>query len=199
MNDRFTLLPDQQFAALRERLRERVSAAARVLDANTFADVFDPVMRGVLDDALTSVEAHEGTVWLADANQEYLVPAYNTGAHAAQLVNVFRHPLDRGHISMVFRNSQSFCENDVYRHPEQDRTLDQSLHVLTCAMIAVPWYFAHAIRGVISCVQLKPADDSAPDPSGFSVDALHRVERSAAVLTRLMEHYLVATTVAWRT
>jgi hypothetical protein len=199
MNERFTLLPDQQFAALHDRLRERVSAAANVLDASTFADAFDPVMRGVLDDAFASVGAHEGTVWLADANQEHLIPAYNTGAHAAQLVNVFRQPLDRGLISMVFRNGQSFCENDVYRHADQDRTLDQSLHVLTCAMIAVPWYFAHAVRGVISCVQLKAADDAVPDPDGFSVDALHRIERSAAVLTRLMKHYLVATTVAWRT
>ena len=199
MHERFTLLPDQQFAVLHERLRERVNAAARMLDASTFGDVFDPVMRGVLDDAFANVGAGEGTVWLADADQEHLIPAYNTGAHAAQLVNTFRQPLSRGLISMVFRNGQSFCENDVYRHADQDKTLDHSLQLLTYAMIAVPWYFAHAVRGVISCVQLKAADGSGPDPSGFSADALHRIERTAAVLTRLMEHYLVGTTVAWRT
>ena len=44
----------------------------------------------------------------------------------------------QGIISMVYGNEQAFCENEVYRNADQDKTLDQKLNVLTCGMIAVP-------------------------------------------------------------
>jgi hypothetical protein len=198
MPSRFNLQPDQRFTPLREHLHERVRTAAAALDAATFADLFDPLMKLTARDALDAVGAHEGTIWLADAAEEYLVPAYNTGPNATQLVNTFRQPLRHGLISLVFRNGQSFCENEVYRNAQQDKTLDSKLQVLTCAMIAVPFYFAQNVRGVISCVQLKAADSEMPDPPGFPPHAIHRIEQLAAVLGRMIDLALVGTTVGWR-
>lgn len=97
-----------------------------------------------------------------------------------------------------FRNGQSFCENDVYKNAQQDKTLDSKLHLLTCSMIAVPLYFAQNVRGVISCVQLKAADANVPDPSGFSPASIHRIERLSGVLGRMLDLSLVGTTVGWR-
>ena len=198
MSSRFNLQPDQRFSSLREHLNERVREAAGALAAETFADLFDPLMRLTTQDAFDAVQAHEGTIWLLDAPEEYLVPAYNTGPNADQLVNRFRQPLTSGLISLVFRNGQSFCENEVYRNAQQDTTLDSKLKVLTCAMIAVPLYFAQNVRGVISCVQLKAADTAVPDPPGFPPSAIHRIETLSATLGRLLDLTLVGTTVGWR-
>jgi len=198
VSSRFNLQPDQRFSALREHLNERVREAAGALAAETFGDLFDPLMRLTTQDAFDAVQAHEGTIWLLDAPEEYLVPAYNTGPNADQLVNRFRQPLTSGLISLVFRNGQSFCENEVYRNAQQDTTLDSKLKVLTCAMIAVPLYFAQNVRGVISCVQLKGADTAVPDPPGFPPSAIHRIETLSALLGRLLDLTLVGTTVGWR-
>jgi hypothetical protein len=195
---RFNLQPDRRFISLRDRLHERIQAAARTLNAQTFADVLDPLMQLSVRDAFDEAGAHEGTIWLADNNEEYLIPVYNTGSHTGQTLNTYRQPLSKGLISMVFKSGQAFCENSVYQNAEQDRTLDESLDVLTCSMIAVPFYFALEVRGVISCVQLKPASADAPDPQGFSPLDVHRIERSAAVLGRLIDFSLVGTTVAWQ-
>ena len=198
MSSRFNLQPDQRFSSLREHLNERVREAAGALAAETFADLFDPLMRLTTQDAFDAVQAHEGTIWLLDTPEEFLVPAYNTGPNADQLVNRFRQPLTSGLISLVFRNGQSFCENEVYRNAQQDTTLDSKLKVLTCAMIAVPLYFAQNVRGVISCVQLKAADTAVPDPPGFPPSAIHRIETLSATLGRLLDLTLVGTTVGWR-
>lgn len=197
MAARLTVLPDEAFVSLRERLRERVRDAADAVGPDNFGHVLDPVMRGVLAAAFDEIVASEGTVWLVDRAQEVLVPAFNTGPNAATLVNTFRQPLTQGLISMVFRNGQPFCENQVYLNESQDRTLDTSLSMLTCAMIAVPLDFAHSARGVISCVKLKPAASSEPDPPGFSPDDLHRIQRAASVLSRLLDFFLVGSSVGW--
>ena len=197
MPTRFNLQPDQRFAPLRENLHQRVREAASLLDAETFSDFFDPLMQAVTRDGFDAVGAHEGTVWLVDSEEKFLVPAFNTGPNAAQFVNQIRQPLTKGLVSLVFRNGQSFCENDVYRNAQQDKTVDTTLVQVTFAMIAVPLYFAQNIRGVISCVQLRNPGDK-EDPSGFSPESILRIERLSAILGRLLDLSLVGTTVGWR-
>jgi hypothetical protein len=198
VSTRLNLLPDPRFEALHADLRSRVEAAADVLDHETFLDLLDALMRGVLHVGLANAGAHEGTLWLADRARDHLVAAYNTGPNAEQMVGVVRQPLTAGLISMVYRSEQPFCENDVYRHQQQDKTLDRRLGVLTCAMIAVPLYFAQEVRGVISCVQLKPAGaESAEDPPGFAPESLRSVQFASAVLTRLLDHSLLSAATGW--
>jgi hypothetical protein len=200
---RFNLLPDPRFEALKDTLRERVQSAANALDHDTFPDVLDAAMRSVVHGGFAAAGAHEGTVWLgtrgADGAVDALVPVYNTGPNAAQFVGKFRQPIGKGLISTVYAYEQPFCENEVFRNQRQDPTLDRSLGVRTAAMIAVPLYFAGAARGVISCVQLIAAgSENETLPPGFSMEDLRQVQFAAEVLTRLLDHWLVGVTVAWR-
>jgi hypothetical protein len=71
------------------------------------------------------------------------------------------------------------------------------LQVQTCAMIAVPFYFLRACRGVVSCVQLKRLNSTEPDPPGFRPEHLARVQLAAALLSRLIEFRLVGQAVGW--
>jgi hypothetical protein len=203
MSARFNLQPDPRFEPLRDGLRERVKAAANALRAETFADLLDPTMRSVVNAGFDAAGAHEGMIWLAEHSEdsggevEALVAAYNTGPDAGKIVGKFRQPIGRGLISTVFAYEQPFCENNVYRNQKQDKTLDQTLGVVTVAMIAVPLYFAGAARGIVSCVQLKPADE-VKDPPGFPMESLRHVQLAAEVLSRLLDHRLVGITVGFQ-
>ena len=197
MTARFTLLPDPRFDALAAPLAQRMRDAAGAIEWQTFPDVLDPLMRSVLDTALSAAGADEGTIWLVERSGEALVPAYNTGPNAAAFVGSFRQPLTHGLISMVFATQQLFCDNQVYRNELQDKGLDQMLGLVTCAMIAVPFFYARESRGVLSCVQLRRQGSEAAERSGFAPNALRQIQRVAAVLGRLIDHYLLGTTVGW--
>jgi hypothetical protein len=94
-------------------------------------------------------------------------------------------------ISMVVATEQPICENDMRANRRQDRTLDRRLQLETAAMLAVPFYYVGELRGVISCVQIQqPGDETAA--RGFSVDDLERLQLTVGVLSRLMEHRLLA-------
>ena len=95
-------------------------------------------------------------------------------------------------ISMVAVTEQPICENEVHRNERQDKTLDNDLRVKTWAMLAVPFYFAGELRGVISCVQLSPDGDTQPEPPGFTASHLEELHRTAGLLSRLIEYRLLA-------
>ena len=93
---------------------------------------------------------------------------------------------------------RSSKENTVWQHAQQSKLLDAKLGTQTCAMIAVPFCFLRACRGVVSCVQLQRASSPAPPP-GFRPEHLDRVEHAAALLGRLVEFRLLSQTVGWTT
>ncbi len=203
---RLALVADPAFLTLRARLRERVEAAGAALTPETLRTLLDRPARSVLDSVFAKVGAHEGGVWLAvyppaeaaaDDPEGYLVPVLNTGPNAERFEREFRQPLRSGLISMVFKSGQSFCENQVYTHAGQDRTIDQATGQLTCAMIAVPLHFAHETRGILSCVQLKAASSTEPDPPGFGPASLDAVEAASRVLSCLLDHSLLGAVVGW--
>lgn len=158
--------------------------------ADSFESYFDKVAQEVIEQGLSNAGADEGTLWLLDSTSEYLVPVYNSGPNAADFVGNFRQSLSSGMISMVVATEQPICENDVHRNNRQDRTLDTKLGVQTRAMIATPVYFAGALRGVISAVQLERenADQDQPARPGFRWEQLQSLQRTAALLARLIEH-----------
>ncbi len=170
-------------ALLRAHLKETADSIGQDIE-----NLFDVPIRRVLLDGLDRVGAHEGTVWLLDEARESLVPKFNSGPRAADFVGQFRQSLRSGMISMVVATEQPICENDVHRNRQQDRSLDSALALRTCAMLAVPFYFAGELRGVISAVQLKAAESTEPDPAGFAMDHLAHLQRTAALLSRLVEH-----------
>jgi hypothetical protein len=94
-------------------------------------------------------------------------------------------------ISAVAMTEQPMCENAVHRNRQQDRSLDRRLRVRTCAMVAVPFYFAGELRGVLSAVQLSGEDPASPEPAGFAPETLGALQLNASVLSRLLERRLL--------
>ena len=196
MTVRFTLLPDPQFEPLTEALRQRMRVAAAAVTWQNFGALLDPTMQGVLHTAFAAAGADEGTVWLLDQEMKNLIPSFNTGPNAAQFVGSFKQPVGKGLISMVVDSQQYLCDNRVFENERQDRSLDEKLGVVTVAMIAVPFDFAGQMRGVISCVQLRPAAEASDRP-GFSPQAIEHVKRAASVLGRLIDHQLLGISTGW--
>jgi len=193
---RLTLLPDSNFAGMLPELRGRLTEAGQSITPGNFVSLLDDTMRREIHLAFAQVGASEGTVWLVDGDA--LVPAYNTGPNAQKMVNQFRQPLTSGLISMVFASEQPFLENEVFQNAKQDKSLDTSLNVQTYAMIAVPFYFLEACRGVISCVVLKLPGAAEPPVVRFDEAARIRVSHTARVLGRLIDHKLLEVTLGMR-
>ena len=187
------MLTDDRLDVLRPVIDARVKAAAELVGEAAFDEFFDRTMRAQLLAALASADAHEGTVWLLDQTRSFLVPRFNSGPNAEQFVGSYRQSLRSGMISMVVATEQPVCENEVHRNEQQDKSLDQKLGLSTCAMLAVPFYFAGELRGVISAVQMQVAGDSAPEPPpGFTVANLATLQLAASVLARMIEHQLMS-------
>ncbi|HEX5219995.1 MAG TPA: GAF domain-containing protein [Verrucomicrobiae bacterium] len=191
MPTRHKLLPEPALADLKSDLWERMSRIGDELHAAQFGRLIDPLLRQLLEQGFKEAAADEGTVWLVDAAEEFLEPAFNTGRQAERIVGQFKQPLNSGLISMVFASEQSFLENDVARNTQQSKLLDTQLSIKTHALIAVPFHFLNACRGVVSCVQLKPNDPQSPQPPGFQTAHLATVQRTTALLAQLVEHRLL--------
>ena len=59
-------------------------------------------------------------------------------------------------------------------------------------MMIAPVVFAGRIRGVLSCVKLKPAEEiDREDPAGFSGDCLRRFNSLADVVGSLVDGHLM--------
>ncbi len=185
-----TVFPEERITALRPVIEAQLKEAAARVGGASFDDFFQPPLRAMLVEAFTRAGAHEGTIWLLDETREFLVPRFNSGPHAAQFVNSFRQSVRTGMISMVVAMEQPICENGMCGNNSQDKALDHTLRLETCAMLAVPFYFLGELRGVISCVQLKPDGSPDPDPPGFSPDSLRALQSTAGLLSRLIEHRL---------
>lgn len=191
MSNRRNLLPEPALADLKSELWERMSRLGDEVHAAQFSQLVDPLVQQVIERGFQEAGAHEGTVWVVDAAEAFLEPALNTGPHANQIVGQFKQPLNAGLISMVFASEQSFIENDVSRNAQQSKLLDTRLQLRTQALIAVPFHFLNACRGVISCVQLKPTDPRAPQPAGFQPMHLVAVQRATTLLAQLIEYRLL--------
>ena len=174
-----------------------MDAVVNSIEPVNFASLLEPLARQVLQNGFDEAGAHEGSIWLPDAAGKHLVPAYNTGPNAGKIVGQFHQPLDCGLISMVFASEQPIVENDVSRNARQSKLLDNLLEMETHALIAAPFHFLRACRGVVSCVQLRSRAHSGPAPPGFSFDDLTKVQRAAALCAQLTELRLLSQVVGW--
>lgn len=194
---RLNILPDPSFLELRPLLSERLARMGASIGPEHFGALLDTLMRETLAQGFAAAAAHEGTVWLLDDGGEHLVPAYNSGPQAEQIVGKFKQPLSTGLICMVLASEQPFVENEVWKNARQSKLLDSVLKLQTCAMIAVPFHFMGACRGVVSCVQLKRPGSLEPDPPGFRPEHLARIHGTAEVLARLIEYRLLSRAIGW--
>ena len=183
------LVADPELSAAGARLEDRLRHWADDLTLADFHQLRDSLIERVLAGAFQWIGANEGTIWLANPEGDHLTAAHNTGPRAGELIG-FSQPLDQGIISLVYANEQAYCENEVSCRESHDTTLDEKLGLETIAMLAVPFYFAFGLRGVISCVQLKEPGSS-ETPPGFDTRHIEELANTATLVERLINSRLI--------
>lgn len=186
---RTKLLRNPELVQLGGELATHLEAWIESSNPQSLAGLLDDVSLDLLRSAFVSVGGCEGTVWLADRGRENLVAVYNSGSDAVELVG-FEQPIGSGIVSLVFTQQQPYCENDIGSSQGHDNTLDKKIAKQTRAMIAVPFYFAFGLRGVISCVQLEGNPSDSPGYSSNDVQTLVKVSN---IVERLINDTLLST------
>jgi hypothetical protein len=194
---RFNLLPDPKFFSQVGALEDRIFAAVDLINPDNFLDFAESAPIAALEQGIRMAQGDEGTIWLVDRPAQTLVPVYNNGPSAETWVGKFRQPLSAGIISMVYSTEEPFCENDVCSNTSQDSTLDRILAVRTESMIAVPLYFAHECRGVISCVKIANSYRVTANPGGFTMESMREIILASTVLSSLFDYKLLSGVFGW--
>lgn len=179
---RTRLLRNPALARYGAELVDHIESWIKSSSPEEMTGLLDPVSVSLLRDAFSRIGGHEGTVWLADQEERHLVAVYNSGQDAPSLVG-FEQPIGSGIVSMVYSQQQPYCENDIGSSAGHDDTLDRQVSKHTTAMIAVPFYFAFGLRGVVSCVQLA---EEVEKSHGFSSGNVEELARVVNVVERLV-------------
>ena len=140
----------------------------------------------LLRDAVKSVDADEGALWLVDDVTRELRPCLSIGQHVDIFLNEIRQPLSSGLISMVFFTENSICEADVGRRSEYCPDVDSRLGLKTKAMIAIPVFFAQRCRGVFSAVLFDKAGGIRRKNAFLPAD-FEALSQAAALWSELMD------------
>lgn len=189
--ERAQFLPDADLQPFVNRLDSRITEIVSSLNVAEFRrQIVGEHLKNHLKAAFHAAGADEGTFWLADHRKSELVPVFNNGPQSQHMLNEVRQPISAGIIGMVFSTEQAFCENDVYKNTYHDKTIDETMMMTTCAMIASPLYFTQHTRGVISCVRLKSGNTNEPDPREFSFKEFRHVQLAAETLQIIIEQRL---------
>ncbi len=186
---RIRWLPDPRVAAYAAAIEERVAQFSGHILAQNFMEFVDPLMQRMIADCFRDAAAHEGVIWMLDAEQKNLHCACQLGPASTKLAN-FVQALDTGISGMVLAMQQPFCENSLAANRASASTLEEKLGVIICSRILVPFLIAGKVRGIVACYQTKPSLD-ASDPSGFAEDAVEEMSLLARVLGRLFDYKLL--------
>lgn len=183
--------PPERFEDVGRSLAAWAQEVTSALTPSEWAIWIDDLLQDEFREAVERAEATEGSLWVRDSEEPCLVPVFNTGEQADQIVGSFRQPIGQGLVSMVYETGLPLLENAVHGNRQQDGTLDRLLGVMTCSMVAVPFGCGGRVRGVLTAVKLKPALEPDPDPPPFAPEALVVFERLAEVSRRVLEWRLV--------
>ncbi len=182
-----SILPDPTLRESAHEVESRLAACAARLSIDDLDCLMDRVSRGVFGAAMTDIGSESGTIWLADEARTKMTVGYS---HSEPQLVGREQSLDEGLISLALATEHGICENKVYQNARHSKRIDEALHFITCAMIAVPFYLGGSVRGVISAVQLKRQSDD-PDPPGFTGSHLSRVQQLSATTERLLNYNLL--------
>lgn len=187
---RTRLLRNAEFNRLGGDLIEHLESWISTGTPTDLIGLFDEVAISLLREAFAHIGGCEGTIWLADSDEKYLVASFNSGDDADSLIG-FEQPIGSGIISMVFSQQQPYCENNIQTSSGHDDTLDRKMSKHTTALLAVPLYFAFGLRGVISCVQLEEVN-SGLGKKGFSSADIEALALVSNVVERLVNETLLS-------
>jgi hypothetical protein len=181
--NRIKFLNNPDFTQLGTEVEKHIESWIITSNPVETAGLLDEVCLDILSRVYRRIGGSEGTVWLASADSKALVAVYNSGPNSKDIVG-FEQPIGSGIISMVYAQQQPYCENEISPESGHDPTLDRQTHQATRAMVAVPFYFAFGLRGVISCVQLQ--ESGGPEPSGFESSDVEKMVRAGNNVERLV-------------
>ena len=182
-----SFLPDSGLSDSGADVEARLNDYAARMTIDDLRGLMDPVNCDLFERAMQEIAADSGTIWLVDEGRTKLTVAYS---HRSVDLFAKELPLDEGLISLVLASEQAICENKVYEHAEHSKRIDNEIGMITCAMIAAPFYLGGSLRGVLSCVQWKENEGDA-DPPGFSAVHLKKVQGLSTVLERLLNYQLL--------
>jgi hypothetical protein len=184
---RHQFLPDAVLGEYGAAVEQKLAEYAARLEPDDLLSLMDPVARDIFGKVLRETGADSGVIWLADGERTNLVAGYS---HKVEELVGLRQPLDEGLISLVLGSEQAICENQVYNDERHSKRIDEEMGMITCGMIAVPFYLGGNVRGVVSCVQWKKSAGD-PDPRGFTGLDLNQVKLFAAGAERLLNYQLL--------
>lgn len=180
-------LTDSQLSGVAPVLENRVGALANQLSIADLQNAIDPVVSAIFSISMEKIGAYNGTIWLVNGDRTHLVAAY---CDRKKELEGKAQPLDEGLISLVIASEQGVCENGVFRNQQHCKRIDEELGIVTCGMIAVPFYLAGQLRGAVSCVVCKASIDD-PDPPEFRASHLREVQFLSIALERLIHYRLI--------
>lgn len=184
---RHQFLADVELGEHGSAIEKRLADYAGRLEPDDLSSLMDPVTADIFGKVLRETGADSGVIWLADRERTNLVVGYS---HKVEKLLGMRQPLDEGLISLVLGSEHAICENEVYADERHSKKIDEEIGMITCAMIAVPFYLGGNVRGVVSCVQWKERE-SDPDPPGFTGSELNQVKLFTAAAERLLNYELL--------
>jgi len=95
------LLRNPALSQLGAEVEQHLDAWFHSSDPMGVAELIDQTSLSLLEAAYAKVGGCEGTVWLADTDEQFLVAVANSGSDASNLVG-FKQPVGSGIISMVY-------------------------------------------------------------------------------------------------
>lgn len=187
--NRLNFLKNSDFSQLGTDVEKHIETWIEASNPVETAGLLDQVCQDILKGVFSQIGGSEGTVWLANPDEDSLVAVINSGPHSKDIVG-FEQPIGSGIISMVFAQQQPYCENEISADAGHDDTLDRQIDKATRAMVAIPFYFAFGLRGVISCVQL--LSDESPEPKGFGSADIEQMVKAGNNVERLVNGKLLS-------
>ena len=189
--NRLKFLQNPEFNSIGSDVEKHIEAWIESNKPAETAGLLDQLCSGILTRIFDRIGGSEGTVWLAKPDGSALVAVSNSGPNADNIVG-FEQPIGSGIISMVFAQQQPYCENHIGAKSGHDDTLDKQVCLATRSMVAVPFYFAFGLRGVISCVQLQEKDQ--PEPACFESIHVESMVRAGNNVEQLINGKLMSVT-----
>lgn len=142
-------------------LRQELEEARSVLEAlqglqevsaslNVRTDVLY-LMHRILESALASIQAHDGSLLLVDDETQELVFVVAHGDVAEELVG-YRIPLGMGIAGWVAAHRKAVVVQDVHRDPRFSPQVDHAFDFRTNSLLCVPIVYGRSTLGVIQAL-----------------------------------------------
>lgn len=177
---------DPDFQSLSRHLEQRLEEIVTALTPESFAALYqgDRVIRDATRLVARGIDADSLCFWIMNPDRTQLAVVYGEPDDRMMGREL---PIGEGMISLVLASEQALCENAVYESERHSSRFDKELGIITCAMIAVPFYLDGQLVGVLSCIRQKnqPSD---PDPPGFSAAHLNAMQHLARTTERQIKY-----------